>query len=188
MTAPEDARGKRRAPEPSISDLYQWWWLHDAQWYQGVLRRYGPDAANETNAEALKFVAQRVAKGVAKQLRAPIAELEWEEVVAAFGECPDKMWPAGSVDYDYYVSAPGEFEVVILKSFTFAMLRRAGSLKTYECPCLEMRAGWFEGLGLTPERNEITQCVLKGAENCHLVARVPGYGASDAPPEGSTPP
>lgn len=161
--------------QPTLADLYQWWWLHDAQWYQGVLRRFGPEAANEINAEALRFVAQRVARAVAKKLRAPVAELDWDEVVAAFGACPDQMWPAGLVEYTYQVTAPGEFEVTIEKSFTFSMLRRAGSLQTYECPCLDMRAGWFEGLGLQPERNEITRCILKGARNCHLVARVSGY-------------
>lgn len=182
MTEPADRDDAAPAPTgPSHGELYQWWWLHDAQWYQGVLRRFGPEVANEINAEALRFVAQRVARGVAKALRAPIAELDWEDVVAAFGQCPDKMWPPGLVDYVYEVTGPGEFDVTIRKSFTFSMLRRAGSLETYQSPCVQMRAGWFEGLGLVAERNEVTRCILDGAQTCHLTARVRGYGADEAP-------
>lgn len=177
--------------EPSTRDLYQWWWLHDAQWYQGVARRFGPEVANEINAEALKFVAQRVARGVAKRLGKPVGELEWPEVVAAFGQCPDRMWPAGLVDYEYEVSGEGRFEVVIRNSFTFAMLRRAGSLETYECPCVQMREGWFEGLGLKTAENRITRCILKGAATCHLVAEVEGYpdrsDGSDRPDAAAVP-
>jgi L-2-amino-thiazoline-4-carboxylic acid hydrolase len=185
--SPDNQGPDPRSPdEPTVNDLYQWWWLHDAQWYQGVSKRFGPQAANEINAEALRFVAQRVAKGVAKRLGTPIEELPWPQVVEAFSQCAAKMWPAGLVDYDYEVGDPGEFEVTLRRSFTFVMLRRAGSFDTYECPCVEMRAGWFEGLGLKPEENRVTRCITKGAETCHLVAKVQGYpqdgsGGQDAP-------
>lgn len=183
----DGASPNQEAPVPTTGELYQWWWLHDAQWYQGVARRFGPEAANEINAEALRFVAQRVARGVARRLGRPIADLAWADVVDAFAQCPAKMWPAGLVDYDCSVSGPGEFDVVIRNSFTFAMLRRAGALGTYRCPCVEMRAGWFDGLGLEPEENRVTQCVLDGAECCRLVAKVGGYSTEETEPaaEGS---
>jgi hypothetical protein len=173
---------EQQVPVPTSAELYQWWWLHDAQWYQGVARRFGPEAANEVNAEAIRFVAQRVARTVAKQLDRPIEELPWDEVVELFAQCPAKMWPPGLVEYDYVVTAPGEFDVYIRKSFTFAMLSRAGSLNTYRCPCVEMRAGWLDGLGLKPEQNRKVQCIIDGAECCRLVATVSGYSADETAP------
>jgi hypothetical protein len=171
---------------PSTDELYQWWWLHDAQWYQGVARRFGPEAANEINAEAVRFVAQRVARTVAKQLGRPIAELSWADVVDVFTRCPAKMWPPALAEYDYVITAPGEFEVFIRKSFAFAMLRLAGSLGTYRCPCVQMRAGWFDGLGLKAEQNRVTQCILEGAECCRLVATVSGYSVPGTTEEDAT--
>lgn len=180
---PAERTAREEALVPSIDELYQWWWLHDAQWYQGVARRFGPEAANQINAEAVRFVAQRVARTVAKRLGRPIDELSWADAVEVFAQCPAKMWPPGFIEYDYAVTGPGEFEVFVRKSFTFAMLRLAGSLDTYRCPCVEMRAGWFDGLGMKPEQNRVTQCILDGAECCHLVAKVDGYSAQQTEQE-----
>ena len=165
--------------EPSTNDLCRWWWLHDAQWYQGVARRFGPEAANEINQEAMRLVAERVARDVAKRLGRPVSELAWKDVVEVFSSCPKRMWPEGMAYYEYEVTGPGRFEVEIKKSFNIAMLRRAGSLETYRCPCLQMREGWFAGLGLEPCENKITQCVLDGAATCKLKAEVSGYEPAD---------
>ena len=59
------------SPPPPDGDaladrLRQSWWLHDARWYQGVAGRFGQAAANEINAEAMRFVARRIAAGYAR--------------------------------------------------------------------------------------------------------------------------
>lgn len=46
------------------------------------------------------------------------------------------------------------------------MSRQAGTLDTYQCPCLELRSAWHRGLGLTVERDEILGCLKDGADAC----------------------
>ena len=155
--------------------IYSWWWRHDAGWYQGVARRFGFEVANEINKEALKFVAERVARNVAQKFDRPVSELEFEEAVKAFGECCSSMWPEEYLGYDYRITGSNSFEVNILRNFAIEMLKRAGTLDKYECPCLSLREGWFKGLGLKPAENRRVQCVLDGCDVCTLVATVPSF-------------
>ncbi|TDB81872.1 L-2-amino-thiazoline-4-carboxylic acid hydrolase [Micromonospora sp. KC721] len=174
---------KPAANEPVPNQLFQWWWLHDARWYQEVAARFGFEAANEINAKALKFVSARVARSVAQGLGKPVDELEWLDVVDAFARCPTLMWPPELVDFDCEPTGPGEFVVHSRRNFALSMLRRAGTLEHYQCPCLRMREGWFEGLGLRPVENRVEQCMREGASCCTFVARVDGYGAEE--PDGA---
>ena len=64
MTTINDPDTTTRA---ELMDVYRSWWLHDARWYQGVAKRFGPAVANEINAEALRFVATSVGRKVARQ-------------------------------------------------------------------------------------------------------------------------
>ncbi len=155
--------------------IYSWWWRHDAGWYQGVARRYGFEVANEINKEALKFVAERVGRNIAKKRDQPLKDMEFSEVVKAFGECCEAMWPREFLDYNSRITGPETFEVNIVRNFAIEMLKRADTLDKYECPCLPLREGWFKGLGLKPDENRRVQCVLDGCDVCTLVASVPGF-------------
>jgi hypothetical protein len=158
--------------EPTTSETYQWWWLHDARWYQGVAARFGQEVANEINAEAIRFVARRVAKHVARTCGRPVDELDFDEIVTLFETCPRSMWPEEFVRFDREVTGENEFVVDITKNFALDMLRSAGALDGYSCPCLQMREGWFEGLGLTATENRIESCQKDGAPTCRYFARI----------------
>lgn len=179
MTNPAADSPERFDPD-FPAQLQQWWWLHDARWYQGVARRFGFDAANEINAEALRFVAERIGRHVARTLGRPVQELTWEEALAAFEQCPDLMWPSHAEDRTVTSTGPGEFEVQVHRNYALAMLRRAGSLEHYACPCLELRAGWFEGLGLDVAENRVVACLKDGGSACTYRARVRGFGGEPA--------
>lgn len=166
---------------PSTDDLYQWWWSHDAAWYQTVNARYGADAANEANRDAMRLAARRVARSVRRTLPKPIEEHSWPEVVAAYERCPAMMWPSEMIRFEYDVTAPGEFEVRVTYNFALQMLRKANSLEEYDCPCLAMREGWFDGLGLPDGKTEIVCCQRKGAETCTFVGTVADRRATPAP-------
>ncbi|MEU2515905.1 hypothetical protein ABZ582_28450, partial [Streptomyces syringium] len=62
--APDRVPDLKSVPDLSENELTvalrQFWWLHDARWYQGVKKRFGQEVANEINAEALRFVGRRV--------------------------------------------------------------------------------------------------------------------------------
>ena len=51
----------------TLMEVYRKWWAHDAHWYQGVAKRFGQQAANEINAEALRQVAVQVGNSVGRQ-------------------------------------------------------------------------------------------------------------------------
>jgi hypothetical protein len=155
---------------PSLESLYGWWWLHDARWYQGVARRFGFDAANEINHEALKYMAWRIARVVAKDRCLDPSRATFDEAVSAFSRCCELMWPEKLLQFEYRVTGPNRFEVSILRNFALEMLERAGTLGQYACPCLALREGWFQGLGVQASENRVVQCLRTGADCCTLVA------------------
>jgi hypothetical protein len=170
-----------RASRPSLTQVYQWWWLHDGRWYQEVAQRFGFDAANEINKSALRFLAARVAKGVLKSLDKPIEQMEWPEVVEVFCRGARLMWPGDALDFSYTVTGPGTFQVDIVRNFALDMLQRAGTLDKYDCPCLSLREGWFEGLGLQPLENRVEQCMCRGGSACTFYGKVAGFAEPEEP-------
>ncbi|MFC5718953.1 hypothetical protein ACFP1Z_02000 [Streptomyces gamaensis] len=158
-----------------MSRTQQYWWLHDARWYQEVAKRFGFDAANEINKEAIAFVARRIAQNVAKAQGVPVRDMTWDQVVEIIKRCPEEMWPPQFVDYRYDASTPGELTTSLERNFALTMSRTAGTLDTYQCPCLELRAAWHEGLGLDVESDSIEGCLKDGADACTYKARFRGY-------------
>jgi hypothetical protein len=151
------------APEPP--PLREFWWLQDARWYQGVLRRFGPDAANEINAEALRHVFRHVAQWYARAHGRDVHALSTEEFASWFAGLPAATWSESMLHAEQVPTGEDEFESVITDNFALRMLRAARALPHYRCPCPAMRGGWFEGIGVevTDERIE---CELDGADVC----------------------
>ncbi|MGQ0839515.1 hypothetical protein [Actinokineospora sp.] len=164
---------------PGLPELYQWWWLHDARWYQEVATKFGTDVANELNASAVAFVAKRIGSTVRKTLGRPVEELSMAELVEVYRTCAEAMFPAGMITWDIQPTGVDSFKVEISKSFAVDMLRRAGSLETYACPCLETREGWFAGLGAKFETNEVVSCLRKGDACCTMLGTVAQPAAGD---------
>lgn len=173
------------AVTPTAADLplRQFWWLHDARWYQGVARRFGQEVANEINAEALNFVARRVAAWYVRE-HGPVDPNDLDAVVKAFGEISRIMWSDEMMDYENVVEGPERWDTVISRNFALKMLAAAGTLEGYECPCPDLRAGWFEGMGVCV-RDRRTQCLRDGDAACRFHAIVQG-GGPDAPGSAST--
>jgi hypothetical protein len=136
-------------PSPRVMDVYRQWWVHDARWYQGVAKRFGHAAANEINAEALRYVAVQVGKRIRRQFAGrPAANVE--ELRRRYDACADWMFPS-------------ELRV------GGTTVRMAGSLDDYDCPCTEIHAGWAEGLGVELTRNCATACLRHGDSACRLL-------------------
>ncbi len=49
------------------------------------------------------------------------------------------------------------------------MLKASRSLDDYQCPCLELRAGWFQGIGVQAT-DEVVECMREGASVCRFRA------------------
>ena len=158
------------APDEDVP-LRQFWWLHDARWYQGVLKRFGPEAANEINAEAMKFVARRLAMWFRHHTRVDFNELPMTEFVKWFERIPALMWTDDMYEVSQTVLGEDEWETTVPKNFALQMLRIARALDTYACPCLDMRAGWFEGMGVSV-RDSCVECRRTGGEVCRFRAVV----------------
>lgn len=153
-------------PEPPV---YAFWWLHDARWYQEVTKRFGQQAANELNAEALRFVARRVAQWYTKTHQLEFNELPMDELIDHLAGIFRAMSSDGMFDYELNGLGEDEWETVITKSYSLRMLRAARSLDGYECPCLDMRAGWFDGMGVTV-RDKCVECQRTGGSACRFRA------------------
>jgi hypothetical protein len=171
-----------RPAEPSAEQVQQFWWLHDARWYQEVGRRFGFDVANEINKEVLAFVAYRVARSVARSFETPVAEMSWDDVLKAIKLIPQQMWPPEFVAYIYEDTAPGELTTKLIRNFAITMSRRAGTLDTYACPCVELRSAWHRGLGLDVAEDRIETCMKDGADACTYRASYRGFGSGDDAP------
>lgn len=165
VAGPESAE----AAAPPQPPVYAFWWLHDARWYQEVSKRFGQQAANELNAEAIRFVARRVAQWYTKTHGLEFAQLPMDEVMDHLDGIFRAMSSDGMFEYELNGLGEDEWETVITKSNSLRMLRAARSLEGYECPCLDMRAGWFDGMGVTV-RDKCVECQRTGAPACRFRA------------------
>jgi hypothetical protein len=161
------------------------WWTHDAAWYQGVLSRFGQDVANEINAEAISRAAAFVGRRVAQTLEKPVAEMDIEQVRAAVLRCRARMLPQPLSDSVYTTVGDDGYEIVTSRVFALNMLRLAGTLEGYACPCENIFRGWSEGLGLTVTECGTTSCVRDGSPTCRTRVRVSGHDVEAEPGPGS---
>ncbi|MDX3453904.1 hypothetical protein PV396_18455 [Streptomyces sp. ME02-8801-2C] len=174
-TGSEDVNHRARAGE-----AYRLWWQHDAHWYQGVASRFGQEAANELNAEALRKVATHVAQRVGR-LSGPLpatgdTHKDLEELRRRYDECGDRMFPPelrnASTEVEEVTDDDGLIVLTLRRSFAVTMVRMAGSLDGYRCPCTDIHAGWSEGLGVTLTENRAETCLRDGDKACRLLIRV----------------
>ncbi len=155
-----------------LMEVYRQWWAHDAHWYQGVARRFGQEVANEINAEALRQVALQVGRGVARR-RGELPDSDaMAELRRRYDECGERMFPRELRSAGTEVVDDDTVELTIRRNFAISMLRMAGSLDGYECPCTDIHAGWSEGLGVTLTENRANACLRSGDPACKLVMRV----------------
>jgi len=154
---------------PGEAPLHEFWWLHDARWYQGVLKRFGQEAANEINAEAIKFVARRSAMWYRKHSGLRFEEIPMSEFIAGFERIPALMWTEDMYGVEQKRLGEDEWETVVSRNFALRMLRIARTLDGYECPCLKLREGWFEGMGVTVCDTRL-ECLRTGAPGCRFRA------------------
>ncbi|MFI9648312.1 hypothetical protein ACIHAA_18695 [Streptomyces sp. NPDC052040] len=152
-----------------IAMLRQSWWLHDARWYQAVKTRFGQEVANELNAEVMKFVARRVATLYSR--RHPVAPDSTPKEVAGTLEALARLMFSSMVRLDSAEidDEDGTWETVVSEHFALKMLAASRSLEGYQCPCLDLRAGWFEGLKVKAD-DEVVECMREGAEACRFRA------------------
>lgn len=151
--------------------VYRYWWLHDGAWYQNVAGRFGFEVANELNKECLRYMARRTMRSYVKENRVNTSYATIEELVKHLMEGTLVMWPEGWCETEVHILGTDTFDVVLTKNFALDMLRRAGTLEHYACPCLTLREGWFAGLGVKHHDEEL-ECMLKGDDVCHLRARI----------------
>jgi hypothetical protein len=155
---------------PAVMEVYRQWWLHDARWYQGVAKRFGQDAANEINAEAMRYVAVHVGQRVARQ-RGGAGPVPVTELRERYDACSDRMFPAELRDGHTEVLGDGTVELTMRRNFAVTMVRMAGSLAGYECPCTAIHDGWSEGLGVELAENRAVGCLRHGDPACRLLMR-----------------
>lgn len=62
--------------------------------------------------------------------------------------------------------------LTLRRNFAITMVRMAGSLEGYRCPCTDIHAGWSEGLGVTLTENRAETCLRDGDKACRLLMRV----------------
>ena len=155
-----------------LMEVYRQWWAHDAHWYQGVAKRFGQEVANEINAEALRQVALQVGRGVARRRGRLPAEDGMAELSRRYDDCGERMFPRELRSAGTEVVGDDTVELTVRRNFAITMLRMAGSLDGYECPCPDIHAGWSEGLGVTLSENRATACLRSGDPACRLVMRV----------------
>ncbi|MFI9580569.1 hypothetical protein ACIHCQ_01680 [Streptomyces sp. NPDC052236] len=157
-------------------EAYRLWWQHDAHWYQGVAKRFGQQAANELNAEALRQVALQVGQRVARR-SGGLPESgdngkDLEELRLRYDECGDRMFPRELRNASTEVIGDDLIVLTLRRNFAITMLRMAGSLEGYVCPCTDIHAGWSEGLGVSLSENRATSCLAHGDKACRLLMRV----------------
>lgn len=152
--------------------LYMMWWLHDGQWYQNVAKRFGFDAANEINKEAARFMARRSMQMLVRERGVDTDEITLDEAVELYMTAAKNMWADGWVELEASITGDDTFDVTTTKNFALQWIDKAGTLDKYDCPCLELREGWFKGLGIRKFEQGKNSCMCDGAEACTFWAKV----------------
>lgn len=149
----------------------------------GVASRFGQQAANEINAEALRKVAVHVGQRVGRR-SGPLPDSgdngkDLEELRRRYDECGDRMFPGScatppprSRTRERGGGGEGLIVLTLRRNFAITMVRMAGSLEGYRCPCTDIHAGWSEGLGVTLTENRAETCLRDGDKACRLLMRV----------------
>lgn len=157
-------------------DAYRLWWQHDAHWYQGVAARFGQSVANEINAEALRKVALHVGQRVGR-LAGPLPDTgdprkDLDDLRRRYDDCGERMFPSELRNAATEVEADDLIVLTLRRNFAITMVRMAGSLDGYRCPCTDIHAGWSEGLGVTLTENRAETCLREGDPACRLLLRI----------------
>lgn len=176
MSSTSTADGDGVNHRARASEAYRLWWQHDANWYQGVAARFGQEAANEINAEALGKIALHVAQRVGR-LSGPLPDTgdtrkDLEELRRRYDDCGDRMFPPELRNASTEVEDDDLIVLTLKRSFAITMVRMAGSLDGYRCPCTDIHAGWSQGLGVALTENRAESCLKDGAKACRLLMRV----------------
>ncbi|WP_328834991.1 hypothetical protein [Streptomyces europaeiscabiei] len=101
---------------------------------------------------------------------------DMEEPRRGYDDCGDRMFPAelrhASTEVEDATDDEGLIVLTLRRSFASTMVRMAGRLDGYRCPCTDIRAGWSEGLGVALTQNHAETCLRDGDEACRLLTRV----------------
>lgn len=151
--------------------LQRLWWLHDALWYQGVAKRFGFEAANEINREAIKPIARRAMRAVLADQEISRKNLDIGDLEALFQKASHLMWPPPMTEWEAEVIDGETVEVTIIKCHAIGGIKRIGAAEFYKCPCIAVREGWLQALGLEA-RQEIVANMKDGAEACSIRVRL----------------
>ncbi|MBE4736143.1 MULTISPECIES: hypothetical protein [Streptomyces] len=187
MSTHTDAEGVNHRAR--AGEAYRLWWQHDANWYQGVAARFGQEVANEINAEAMGKVALHVGQRVAR-LHGPLPDTgdgrkDLEELRRRYDDCGDRMFPPELRNASTEVEDDDLIVLTLRRNFAITMVRMAGSLEGYRCPCTAVHAGWSEGLGVTLTENRAETCLRDGDKACRLLIRAAPAAAPAAVVPGS---
>jgi len=77
-----------------------------------------------------------------------------------------------STEVEEVTERDGLIVLTLRRSFAVTMVRMAGQLDGYRCPCTDIHAGWSEGLGVTLTENRAESCLRDGDKACRLLMRV----------------
>src|SRR5205085_9271977 len=99
----------------------------------------GHAVANEVNAEALRHVATNLGRKVLRHFGGKPAR-DLAELRERYEMCADRTFPRELRDLRATVLDDDVVEIVIRQNFAITMVRMAGSLERYECPCTEVHA------------------------------------------------
>lgn len=155
----------------AIERVYRFWWLHDGAWYQNVAKRFGFEVANELNQESLRYMAMRTMQTYLRENNVDTNFANFEDFTKHLMEATLGMWPATWLQTEVHILGPDTFDVIVTRNFAVEMLRRAGTLEHYQCPCLAARQGWFAGIGVKHYDQEL-KCMVRGDDVCQLRARI----------------
>lgn len=148
-------------------ELQKLWWLHDALWYQGVAKRFGYEAANEINQEAIQPIAKRVMRRVLADLGKGVDKTNpgIEDILFCFRKASDLMWPPPMTEWESEIIGEDILEVTIAKCYAIRGIQRIGVAEQYQCPCIAVREGWLEALGVEAQQ-EISASMKDGNKSC----------------------
>lgn len=144
---------------------YRNWWAHDGMWYQAIAKECGYEIANRVNQQCIQRMAVRVMQNLVRSEAVDPIAIDVNVVADLYMKATYAMWPDEWVNTELKITGPDSLSVSVHRNFALGLIHQSGAIDKYECPCLQVREGWFQVLGV-PYTQGRSACKMHNSSSC----------------------
>jgi hypothetical protein len=142
-------------------------WTCESNWMMALVFAAGWDVANKMNLQVGQAVGKAEMHRLMKALGlgTPRNDTEFITLVTLGMEA---FITKDYFDYEFKILGPGRFLGIVHRCYAYTKVSSIRVEKDYQCGCFDMRAGWYQAMGLEVKEN-LVKCLKDGADRCEII-------------------